>query len=435
MQKKRDLKNNKRTLLLDIDGTINTEYPSITLYKNAELVSKDPYGQRIWDLFEKSTKNIKAKPQFIPFAYFKKIREHFENIYIVTARIEPWRPQTEAWLKKWGFEYDSLFMRPVEYMEWPSHKLKDWIVKKHILPNHSAEDCFSCDDELSICQMYQSHGITPFQAPIDWPLFIKSFSLKVSKFEEKQEGLLKHYFLKEFKKGKTLVDIAQELGCSFQLLTNIKSQIKKVGTLPTPRPPSKIDIEPFKYMNSELAAYVVGLSTAGASIELNSKAGAISWFSNANDLEIVQQIKKKLKIKDKIKVTGHSADLTVSQKALANIMVYRWGLTNKRFDDFKLPQKIPSNMLNHYLRGIYECHIGYFNVPENIKQFKYELQSASPEFLIGIENALRNRGIECLITTEGSPLVLRVLPESERDMHRFLYNKSTIFSSKLKYSK
>jgi len=159
-------------LILDIDGASNYEYPHLVLDKVQDLVKKDPYGKAIWDLFRASAEDLNVRPQALPYLSFKKIREHFDKIYILTARLESWRPSTEAWLEKWNFKVDKVFMRPDELYKLTGAEVKEKIVTEQILPFHSKDSCVACDDDDKICEMYDRLGIKYFKAPHGWVEFL-----------------------------------------------------------------------------------------------------------------------------------------------------------------------------------------------------------------------------------------------------------------------
>jgi hypothetical protein len=424
-----------KVLLLDIDGCLNLEYPSIILNKNQELLKREPYGDKIWDLFEASTKNMRARPQFLPFYYKEYFKKKFEFVYIITARPEKWRHQTEKWLKKWGFEYDWLYMRPDHLMEMESYKLKDLLLKKHIFPKHKAANISACDDDLSICTMYETHNINAYQTPIDWPILIRDLNVKPPTLTEDMQNLLEYYLVKESRKGKTLKSLSEEFGYHYRSLRTLKDNLTKAGAFSqaVKTKYKRIDIEEFKHLNTETSAYFAGFAASDGTIDVTSNGSVLKWNQSHKDEPVLRALKKKLGAEQEIKRKGSTSEFSIAQPSLVNLLVYRWGITPDKPTKIKFPKKIPAKTVQHFLRGVYDGD-SFFYINEHSKKGpQFILCSASKDFIAEISNLYKKLKIKHSTSTKRdeknkTTLYMLLVPNSEADsLYRFLYKDASIF--------
>lgn len=425
-------KKTPKVLILDIDGCLNIEYPSLILNKNHKLISKDPYGPLVWNMFKESVNNIKAKPQFLPFYYFPVFKNQFEKVYIITARLEEWRSKTEEWLKKWGFNYDTLYMRPSKYLKLESYKFKKIIAQKHILSKYSSSDCVACDDDKSICLMYEELGIRAYQAPIDWTSFITDFKLIPPKLTKSSNHLLKYYLTREYKKNKTLKGIAQELGCRYKSILSLKKDLNLIKR-PTSGCHKKINIEPFKYLNTEVSAYIAGFTATSGSIEIRSagKVGIVKWN---HEEDLLKQIKTKLKVQQPVYKSKSKAELSVFQASLANLLVHRWGIPSNTLFKVQFPRKVPTETLPHFIRGVFDGG-GCITT-----KGKVIISSISKNFIMGISATLNLNNIDHILSTKRNSqslqnMVYIIELEDSLSLQKFytyIYQKSSISLEKQK---
>lgn len=422
---KKQRKSKPSVLILDIDGCLNIEYPSLVLNKNPEIVAKDPYGEAVWELFKDSAHNLKSRPQFLPFYHFQNFKNTFDKIYVVSARLEDWRSSTEKWLAKWGFEYDRLFLRPTELMRLESHKFKRTVLDKYILKMHKSSDCVACDDDKSICVMYEEVGIRAYQAPLDWENFLVDFNFPYPKLGENHKTLLNYYLKIELKKGKTISEISRELGVNYRTLTNFKSKLK-VETKPALK---KVNIAPFKELDTPEAAYLTGLVNS-VELKLGTRVGSVAWTSN--DIKLLKSIAKQLKVDNSIKLVAKKTGLlSVNQLSFANILLHRWGLTTDS-QKRKFPKKVPEKMLSHFLRG---CFDRYGKIQET-EPFDLVFMHSDGLFLEQLKECLKSLGFRTVSVTnvlDNHLLFLEGLEEVTK-FYKLIYKNATLFDSYKKLS-
>lgn len=415
----RKQKQNKSVLILDIDGCLNTEYPSLVLNKNQELVAKDPYGPAVWSLFRESAHNLKAPPQFLPYYHFPSFKDYFEKIFIISARLEDWREATEAWLSKWGFTYDALFLRPNKLMKLESHQFKKLVLTKEILSHYKPNQCVACDDDKSICVMYEESGVKAYQSPIDWSDFLIDFNLSFPSMSKDKKLILTKLVKKELLRGgKTKKEIARELGISYKTLLNLKLKVKAKPNL------NKINIEPFKRLTTEQAAYLTGAVSEVAIFGSGMSDGHVYWCNE--DSYILTKIQAALKVDSKITATIYGKYcLTVAQLSLANILTYRWGIVSDS-SRRKFPRNIPLNMMHHHVRGIFDS-IGNFRecYPYADVVFKHENKS----YLEDLEKILHKFKIEdtLIYVNEHQQNVLSIKEGSIKNFVKWIYKGATLF--------
>jgi predicted kinase len=77
-------------------------------------------------------------------------------IVIVSARHEPYRERTEAWLAKFGIPHDRLYMRTDEDTR-PDHEIKADILAQ--MMDDGYEPWLAIDDRPEVCDMWESFGI------------------------------------------------------------------------------------------------------------------------------------------------------------------------------------------------------------------------------------------------------------------------------------
>lgn len=80
-----------------------------------------------------------------------------EDVVILTARSEHYKPETEAWLNKHGLKPDKLVMRPADDTMTPDAKLKHKLLDKDISPQFKVKKAY--DDKEKNVKMFRKHGI------------------------------------------------------------------------------------------------------------------------------------------------------------------------------------------------------------------------------------------------------------------------------------
>lgn len=137
----------------DLDGTI------CNVNHRRQYVATKP---RNWDAWNnglvKDTPNEAVSFVYQALDYFIDHNLVSTDIFIVSGRSDDYRPQTEEWLSKNGFEYTKLYMR-----KFGDHR-DDSIVKgeiaDEILKTHNIIGVF--DDRKRVLDMWQAKGIWTF---------------------------------------------------------------------------------------------------------------------------------------------------------------------------------------------------------------------------------------------------------------------------------
>lgn len=80
-----------------------------------------------------------------------------ENVVILTARSDAYRPETEDWLKEHDVKPDKLVMRPKDDTISSDSKLKHRLLDKDISPQFKVKKAY--DDKSKNVKMFEKHGI------------------------------------------------------------------------------------------------------------------------------------------------------------------------------------------------------------------------------------------------------------------------------------
>ena len=155
-----------RILILDIDYTLNLDDPR-PLVELAERRGLSKYGKAIWKIFEEPAKDMSVLPHPIPYKHYEEFTQSYDKVIIITSRLEDWKKPTKKWLKKWGFPYDEIYMRPSGEYFLKSHELKKEIMSR-ILNKYKPTHVTCIDDDEGVVGFYQSQKFKVFKAPEQW---------------------------------------------------------------------------------------------------------------------------------------------------------------------------------------------------------------------------------------------------------------------------
>jgi len=156
----------KRVLILDIDGTLNTFDPTPLV---SEAISKgyDKFGPEVWSLFEEPAHDMSIVPHAIPYKHYEEFTKSYDKVVIITSRLTKWRKPTVKWLKKWGFNYDDLYMRLGGTEEISSKDVKRLYVE-HLKLRWKIKHFTAIDDDPGVLSLYRECGMLVFEAPTEW---------------------------------------------------------------------------------------------------------------------------------------------------------------------------------------------------------------------------------------------------------------------------
>ena len=136
------MKNKKKAVVFDLDNTL------------VDLKDEEKHHKSRHEAFAKEAeeapeikKNVKK---------FKKDAKK-ENVVILTARSEHYRPETEDWLGKHGLKPNKLVMRPGSDSTTPDATLKHKLLDKDISPQFKVKKAY--DDKEKNVKMFKKHGI------------------------------------------------------------------------------------------------------------------------------------------------------------------------------------------------------------------------------------------------------------------------------------
>lgn len=139
------------TAIFDIDGTI-----SDCAHRRHHIAGP---GKKDWPAFFGALSDDPPVEGVVLVA--RALASIGYKIVLCSGRYEKYRPQTEAWFKKWKIHYDRLYMRP------DGDSRQDVIVKRELLAK-IREDGYRphvvVDDRDSVVAMWRGEGLVCLQA-------------------------------------------------------------------------------------------------------------------------------------------------------------------------------------------------------------------------------------------------------------------------------
>ena len=194
-----------------------------------------------------------------------------------------------------------------------------------------------------------------------------------------------------------------------------------------------IDEEYFTRPMDESQAYLLGLILSDGHINYNR--GQFQYVCKKEDIELIEFIKTTLKSEHPIKIRGKYAVYNISNIKLVQSLINVFNLphSNKSINNLIIPVNIPSDMIWHFLRGIFDgdgsiwygdtYRAGYTGGEFFLKQIQSILESngIKSDFKYRYTSANKN---SCQITVNGTFNVMKL-----KDI---LYHNSTIYLSRKK---
>jgi FMN phosphatase YigB (HAD superfamily) len=142
----------RKAWIFDVDGTL-ANVDSILHH----VVNKDRTSEKFKKNFNKfHAESVNVPPHFDVVEMLTHAWHDQQDIIVVTARKEMWRPQTAYWLSKWKIPHHVLFMREND------DNRPDYEVKKDILDqiNKIWDVTHAVDDNPKIIRLWQENGIS-----------------------------------------------------------------------------------------------------------------------------------------------------------------------------------------------------------------------------------------------------------------------------------
>jgi predicted kinase len=133
-----------QTIAFDADGTL-ADVSSFTHLVRGKY--------RDFDRFHRSSIWAPANQEVVDLA--KEAIEKGFKVIVVTAREEPYREVTQAWMDEMGVPYENIFMRPEKDMR-PDHVVKGEMFQK--ISEHYDVVHF-VDDREDIARVWEEHGV------------------------------------------------------------------------------------------------------------------------------------------------------------------------------------------------------------------------------------------------------------------------------------
>lgn len=228
---------NKRmkTLILDIDYTLNTDDPSHVI-KVAKEKGYNPYSREVWEMFKEKADDMDMGAHPVPKNHYKEFTKHYDQVIIISGRPERFRKSSERWLKKHGFYYDELILRPDAEITMTSREVKEHMAKRYGLFGFP-EDFVAIDDDEGVVDYYRSIGVKTFKAPLEWTDALDYHKKLEEKLMSKSNrGLTDAQRSKIFKLRETGLshrEIAEKVGCSSSSVGRVlragKPKVEKVS--------------------------------------------------------------------------------------------------------------------------------------------------------------------------------------------------------------
>jgi FMN phosphatase YigB (HAD superfamily) len=88
-----------------------------------------------------------------------------DYIFVITARPENLRKETDKWLQEHSVSYNKLFMRPVNERK-PDYEVKRDIYREHIKPKYDVVAAF--EDRLQVAKMWREEGVPVLLCGDEW---------------------------------------------------------------------------------------------------------------------------------------------------------------------------------------------------------------------------------------------------------------------------
>ena len=139
------------TVIIDIDDTLSLAG------KRFELAKK-PNGKTDWNIAHDVELVKQDKPNLPMIDLAKRYKKEGFKVIILTGRPDSIRKVTEEWLKKYGVEYDELYMRNKS-----EHYIKATVFKKKIYQIYLEDVFCAYDDDEEIIKMWNELGIPAFK--------------------------------------------------------------------------------------------------------------------------------------------------------------------------------------------------------------------------------------------------------------------------------
>jgi hypothetical protein len=178
-----------KILILDIDYTLNTDDPR-PLIELATRRGHHKYSKAVWNLFREPAEDMSVPPHAIPYKHYDEFIKNYDKVIIITSRLEDWKKPTKRWLRKWGFTYDHLYMRPSGTFRIESYEIKREFIEK-IKDKWPEAKLTAIDDDKGVIEYYRSEGIKVFVAPEEWERALTYHRRMNNRIEKKKTPNLK----------------------------------------------------------------------------------------------------------------------------------------------------------------------------------------------------------------------------------------------------
>lgn len=144
----------------------------------------------------------------------------------------------------------------------------------------------------------------------------------------------------------------------------------------------------FQQIDTENKAYILGFISADGHISTKKSNKYLSIEIQKRDKKILQFIKKEIQYSGKIFTTYHKGKeycrLKIYGESFVNNIIYH-GLDNQKTDNLKFPNSVPSNLIRHYIRGLFDgdgcIYIGKYKSKNGIFKDKRKITLISTKIM------------------------------------------------------
>lgn len=239
-----------------------------------------------------------------------------------------------------------------------------------------------------------------------------------------------------YNQGNTPAQIAENYGCC---TSNITRRLKKAGiefkrdyskTRYSRNDRHKIDIDFFKYINTEEKAYFLGLMYSDGSVSNNQ------FYLKLKDEDVIVKFKEALKCDYPITHNEnpyYNYILQVSSKEMCRDLI-NLGCYKNKTRIIKFPN-IDSSLFKHFIRGFFDGD-GCLRIGKTKGKCIFDITSASYTFIIQLKTILTPIASHIGITKESKYEVwhLRCGGQQVQQILDWLYEDSTVYMQR-KYFK
>lgn len=245
-----------------------------------------------------------------------------------------------------------------------------------------------------------------------------------------------------YKSGLGETRVSNQIGVKKWIVNRILKE-NNISLIGTKR--NKVDDEFFKTINTEEKSYWLGFLFADGYVRMrNNKYGELKLKLQIKDKEHIHVFKDAIKSTNVIKditerytyngeiKNASSTTFSIYSTKIVNDLISLGCVPNKS-KTIKFPDRIPNNLIRHFIRGYFDGDGSVFLKKNNRIQFY--ICSGSEEFLKGIKNEFEKIGLTYQTIKEASNGVFLLRTYKINDMNKicnYFYNDTTVYLKRKK---